>query len=74
MRNNKILVLLLIFSHLTLLAQELKCCESVAEAERYLNGNWKKKTQTLIHYININLTIKRENLRFSQSIMTGLWN
>ncbi|MBA6154500.1 hypothetical protein [Gelidibacter maritimus] len=39
----KILILILCFFPLTILAQELKCCETINEAEAYLNGNWKKK-------------------------------
>ncbi|MEO6348900.1 MAG: hypothetical protein ABIO60_13420 [Aquaticitalea sp.] len=37
----KILILILTFLPVTLLAQELKCCESIKEVETYLNGNWK---------------------------------
>ncbi len=43
----KTLILLLTFLPLTLLAQELKCCESVKDIETYLNGNWKKKDSDL---------------------------
>ena len=39
----KILILILAFFPLTVLAQKLKCCESIKEVEAYLNGNWKKK-------------------------------
>jgi len=40
---NKILILILTFLPLTLLGQELKCCETIKEIETYLNGGWKKK-------------------------------
>ena len=39
----KTLILLLTFFPLTLIGQELKCCETIKEVETYLNGNWKKK-------------------------------
>ncbi len=36
-----ILILILTFSPLTLLGQQLKCCETVKEVEHYLIGEWK---------------------------------
>mgnify|MGYP000684037076 CR=1 FL=1 len=39
----KFLILLLIFLPLTIIGQELECCESEKEVETYLNGDWKKK-------------------------------
>lgn len=41
----KLLILILTFSPLTLLGQELKCCETTKEIETYLKGNWKKKSE-----------------------------
>ncbi len=38
----KILILILPFLPITLLSQELKCCESIKEVETFLKGNWKK--------------------------------
>ena len=40
-------ILTLTFLPLTLLAQDLKCCESVKEIETYLSGYWKKKDSEL---------------------------
>ena len=40
----KKLLVLLTFLPLTLLGQELKCCESIEDIEAYLNGTWNMKT------------------------------
>lgn len=44
---NKTLFLLLPFLPLTLLSQELECCETEKEVEIYISGNWKKKGSDL---------------------------
>ena len=41
----KLLLLLFMFSPLTLLGQDLKCCESTEEVESYLRGIWKVKNK-----------------------------
>lgn len=49
----KFFILILIFLPLTLLGQQLKCCESVKEVESHLSGNWKVKdsdSKTVYHY------------------------
>ncbi len=47
----KILILFLTFSPLTLLGQQLECCESVKEVGTYLNGYWKMKNSNLNHQL-----------------------
>ena len=49
----KTLILLLTFLPLTLLGQDLKCCESEKDVETYLSGKWKVKdsdSKTVYHY------------------------
>ncbi|MGO2103755.1 MAG: hypothetical protein ACTH3E_12005 [Psychroflexus halocasei] len=41
MKNN--LILLLTFLPLTILGQQLKCCETEKDVEQYLIGEWKNK-------------------------------
>ncbi len=41
----KTLLLLLTFLPVTLLGQQLKCCESTEEVESYVNGVWKVKNK-----------------------------
>ena len=52
-KMKKILILILTFLPLTLLGQQLKCCESEKEVESYLSGKWKIKnsdSKTVYHY------------------------
>ncbi len=43
----KTLILLLILLPLALLGQDLECCKSKKDVEKYLSGNWKKKDSDL---------------------------
>jgi hypothetical protein len=43
----KVLLLILIFSPLNLIGQELECCKTEKDVETYLSGDWKKKDSDL---------------------------